>query len=142
LVEPVTGRCAFAVVLHVAALAPAEHGKRTPRPVVPDRYHATIIDSPRQARHALAYVLCNWRKHREHRAAFAREWRVDPFSSGIAFDGWKERAGEPLGFRPPPTYEPLIVWLPRCWLLREGWRRHGLIGLDETPRDLRPCPRR
>jgi hypothetical protein len=68
------------------------------------------------------------------RAGFARAWRVDPFSSAIAFDGWKERAGSPFGFRPPPTYEPLIVWLPRSWLLREGWRRHGLISARETPR--------
>jgi putative transposase len=35
-----------------------------------DRYHATQIRSPRQARNALAYVLNNWRKHREDRAAF------------------------------------------------------------------------
>ena len=33
--------------------------------VFPDRYHAEIIRSPRQARHALAYVLNNW----AHRAA-------------------------------------------------------------------------
>jgi hypothetical protein len=98
-----------------------------------DRYHSTIIHTPHQARHALAYVLCNWRKHREHRAAFARDWRVDPFSSAIAFDGWKERADALFGFRPPPTYESLVVWLPRSWLLREGWRRHGLISLREVP---------
>lgn len=29
------------------------------------RYHATAITSPRQARNALAYVLNNWRRHRE-----------------------------------------------------------------------------
>jgi hypothetical protein len=27
--------------------------------VFPDRYHAEIITSPRQARHALSYVLSN-----------------------------------------------------------------------------------
>src|SRR5205814_9644640 len=37
--------------------------------VFPDRYHAEIITSPRQARHSLAYVLANWRKHREDCAA-------------------------------------------------------------------------
>src|SRR5262245_11446493 len=33
--------------------------------VFPDRFHEEIIKSPRQARHALSYVLNNWRKHRE-----------------------------------------------------------------------------
>jgi SAM-dependent methyltransferase len=33
----------------------------------------------------------------------------------------------------PPTYEPLVVWPPRTWLLREGWRRHGLVRFDEVP---------
>ena len=48
--------------------------------VFADRYHAEIIDNRRQARHALAYVLNNWRRHDEHRKAVARTWRVDPFS--------------------------------------------------------------
>ena len=37
--------------------------------VFPDRYHAQIIRTPRQARHALAYVLNNWRKHGENKLA-------------------------------------------------------------------------
>jgi hypothetical protein len=37
--------------------------------VFPDRYHMEIITTPRQARHALAYVLNNWRKHREDKAS-------------------------------------------------------------------------
>ena len=24
-----------------------------------------------------------------------------------------------------PTYDPLVVYQPRTWLLREGWRRGG-----------------
>jgi len=31
-----------------------------------------------------------------------------------------------------PPYDPLIVWLPKTWLLREGWRRHGLVRMDEV----------
>jgi len=31
------------------------------------------------------------------------------------------------------TYQPMIVYLPKTWLLREGWRRHGLIRFDEVP---------
>jgi hypothetical protein len=25
------------------------------------------------------------------------------------------------------------VWLPKTWLFREGWKRHGLIGIREVP---------
>ncbi len=98
-----------------------------------DRFHQEIIETPRQARHALSYVLNNWRKHREDQAAFARPWRVDPFSTGVQFNGWKELETRDVMWRPPETYEGLIVWFPRTWLLSEGWRRHGLIHYDEVP---------
>ena len=64
--------------------------------VFADRYHAEIIETPRQARHALAYVLNNWRKHREDRGERARTWLVDPFSTGVLFAGWKELEGHEL----------------------------------------------
>src|SRR5439155_21133480 len=48
-----------------------------------DRYHAEEITSPRQARRALAYVLNNWRKHREDRDGVASTWNVDPFLSAV-----------------------------------------------------------
>ena len=35
--------------------------------VFSDRYHSEVITTPRRARHALAYVLNNWRKHGEDR---------------------------------------------------------------------------
>lgn len=59
--------------------------------VFPDRFHQEIITTPKQARHALAYVLNNWRKHGEDRWEFATGWNVDPYSTGAHFDGWKER---------------------------------------------------
>ena len=77
--------------------------------------------APRQVRNTLAYVMNNWRRHREDRGAFAR-WSIDPFSTAPSFEGWKERA-EPM----PASYRPLVVWEPRSWLLAVGWRRHGLI---------------
>ena len=61
---------------------------------------------------------------------------------GIAGNSNSERAiasaffGERLARRKPPTYQELIVWLPRTWLLRVGWRRHGLIRADEVPGPL------
>ena len=31
------------------------------------------------------------------------------------------------------TYQPLIVWHPKTWLLSEGWLRHGRIDALEVP---------
>ncbi|MCW5808186.1 MAG: hypothetical protein KIT31_37900 [Deltaproteobacteria bacterium] len=89
--------------------------------------------TPRQVRHALSYVLNNWRKHREDRAAVARAWNVDPFSTGALFTGWKEHAEQAVMWRWRASYDPLVVYRPRTWLLREGWRRHGLISFAEVP---------
>jgi REP element-mobilizing transposase RayT len=101
--------------------------------VFADRFHQEIIETPRQARNALAYVLNNWRKHREDRDGRATTWLVDPFSTGAGFNGWRELEGRDVMWRPPETYEGLIVWFPKTWLLSEGWRRYGLIGCTEVP---------
>jgi hypothetical protein len=101
--------------------------------VFPDRFHQEIITTPRQARHALSYVANNWRKHGEDRAARTRVWNVDPFSTGALFPGWTERVGQPLLWRWPKTYEPLLVYRPRSWLLRDGWAKAGPISFQETP---------
>jgi REP element-mobilizing transposase RayT len=100
--------------------------------VFPDRYHATVIGSPRQARNALAYVLNNWRRHREDRARETRGWQIDKYSSAIGFTGW---AGGTT-WQVPPDYEPLPVCTAQSWLLAEGWKRHGAIGIGETPGPL------
>lgn len=97
------------------------------------RYHATTITTPRQSRSALAYVLNNWRQHREDtRTAAAASARVDPYSTAIAFDGWKEHAR----FVRPARYTPLPRASPETWLLRIGWQRHGLISVREIPGPL------
>src|SRR5579862_3192678 len=102
------------------------NGKRRRGTVFPDRYHSKIINSRRGARHALAYVLNNWRKHRE---PLVREYAVDPFSTAIHFDGWRDLHA--TGF--PASYEPLPVWRPKTWLLRDGWRPYGLVATTERP---------
>ena len=107
--------------------------KRRRGTVFPDRFHQEIITSPKQARRALAYVLNNWRKHREDQHAFAQAWRIDPYSTGVLFDGWKEREDAAVYMPYRDTYLPLVVYLPKTWLLYEGWRRHGLIGFDYVP---------
>ena len=107
--------------------------------VFADRYHPEVITSPRQARHALAYVLNNWRKHREDAG---RSWNVDPFSSGCSFTGWKALEEQLVMWKLPPTYDAMIVWLPKTWLLTEGWRNHGRIGFREIPSSGTKRPRR
>ena len=63
----------------------------------------------------------------------ARAWRVDPFSSGAMFFGWKELEGSPVLWPLPPTYHPLLVLRPRTWLLRSWHRFHPLISVREVP---------
>jgi REP element-mobilizing transposase RayT len=104
--------------------------------VFPDRYHADAITAPRRARHAFAYVLNNWRRHREDAG---RPWRIDPYSSAIAFDGWR---GHERGFRLPRGHEALPVKYPTRRLLTDGWRRHGLIDPRERPGPRAPSDRR
>lgn len=98
------------------------------------RYHATQIKNPKQARHSLAYVLNNWRRHREdescERARFAK---LDPYASGLSFDGWAAPKLEV-----PADFTPLPVAEPQTWLLRVGWRQHGLIDPQEVPGPLQP----
>ena len=115
------------------AVGKARGGARRRGTVFPDRYHAEVITTPTQARHTLAYVLCNWRKHAEDRAGRAASWRVDPFSSALVFPDWAERLDQPTLWRGPPSYEPLLVFRPRTWLLATGWSRAGSISYDEVP---------
>ena len=86
-----------------------------------DRYHARALTTPRAVRHALVYVLFNFRKH------LHPVTEIDPCSSAPWFAGWRApHAAEATG--PPP------VAAARSWLARVGWRRHGLIGLHERPK--------
>ncbi len=124
---------------HLNAAMRVRTGKRRRGTVFADRYHTRSIRTPRQARNALAYVLNNWRKHRENRAPMSREhgWRLDPFSSAPTFTGWRDLDAATLAW--PVTYEPLPVWEPKTWLLREGWKKHGLISSTEIPSAKKPA---
>jgi putative transposase len=94
-----------------------------------DRYHLVVITSPTQARHALSYVLNNWRKHAEDGSGTL----VDPFSTGVLFAGWKELEHSGM-WRIPAGYEPIVVGSPRSWLLTKGWTRGGgAISAREVP---------
>ncbi|TAJ18719.1 MAG: hypothetical protein EPO68_07395 [Planctomycetota bacterium] len=104
-----------------------KHWGRTGQ-VFPDRFHVRTLRSPREVRRALAYVLHNARRH----GGFGNG--IDPYSSGPWFEGFTA-AGIARALRiefiramrmaPRPTCEA------RCWLLLHGWRRAGLIQVDE-----------
>jgi hypothetical protein len=84
-------------------------------PVFADRYHARPLATPLEVRRVIEYVLKNHRHHFGDRAA-----RFDPCSSAAWFDGWRSP--------PVPTNEAQpLVRPPKSWLLRVGWRRHGLL---------------
>ena len=97
-------------------------------PVLLGRYHVRALRTPREVRNALAYVLLNARKHWKERTRSAPPVRLDGASSGRWFKGWKS---EPRG----PTVGSVDrdVAFPRTWLLRSGWRRHGLVDPAEVP---------
>jgi len=109
-------------------------GKKRRGTVFPDRYHAVIIRSPRQARNNLAYVLNNWRRHGENKVPALAGWRIDLFSSAPSFDGYKDIDATSHAW--PETYRPLPVCKPKSWLLSTGWRKHGLLRSTEVPGPL------
>ena len=93
--------------------------------VFADRFHDRVLTSARQVRNALAYVLCNARKH--GRAPARRGW-LDPFSTAAGFEGWNDvtaRADERI---------VATTHAARTWLLRVGWQRAaGLLDVDHRP---------
>jgi REP element-mobilizing transposase RayT len=101
--------------------------------VFADRYHVEVITSPTRARHALSYVLNNWRHHHEDQRGLAATWLVDPFSSGISFPDWKELEDEAVMWPIRETYDPLMVRRPQSWLLCEGWKLRGSISARDVP---------
>jgi REP element-mobilizing transposase RayT len=95
--------------------------------VLDGRYHHRALRTPREVRAALAYTLLNARKHAGRPALVAPDsssW-IDPASSGRWFEGWAER--------PAPSADRPAVTRAQTWLLRAGWRRHGLIRSDGVP---------
>jgi REP element-mobilizing transposase RayT len=118
---------------HINALIVDDQGRRRRGSAFPDRYHVRILSTPTQVRNCISYVLNNWRHHGEDRGKRSRTWKIDPFSSAITFEGWKEREAEGGRFVQPPTFVSPLVWEPVTWLLRIGWRKRGLISAFEIP---------
>ncbi|BDG01274.1 hypothetical protein AMOR_02700 [Anaeromyxobacter oryzae] len=96
-----------------------------------DRYHARVLRTPREVRNALCYVLQNARRHSDVRRGIVEPGWIDPCSSGRWFEAWRgEHRAAP---RTDAVAEPPPVAAPRTWLLSTGWRRWGLIDVDEVP---------
>jgi REP element-mobilizing transposase RayT len=126
-----------------------------------DRYHAHVLRTPAEVRHALVYVLQNARKHGLPLTG------VDAYSSGAWFEGWEESATgaarreeivrrlerlmrertvlsrtargvrviqDAPGTARIPGESPRSRVQARTWLLRTGWIRHGRIRIGELPR--------
>jgi hypothetical protein len=93
-------------------------------PVLRDRYHLRVLRTPLEVRRALAYVLLNARKHLGRLAPPVGGF--DPASSGAWFDGWRSGIVAPRGSTAPFAR-------PLSWLLRAGWRRHGLLDPSDVP---------
>ncbi|HEX5099705.1 MAG TPA: hypothetical protein VFV94_09410 [Polyangiaceae bacterium] len=110
-------------------------------PLWADRWHGRALRTPREVRHGLVYVLANFRKHTVRGLPAPRG--LDPYSSAHWFDGFRE--WQPFSGRAPPLAfarawpeddEPLVT-TPRTWLARIGWRRRGLLSIDDQPAPAR-----
>ena len=100
-------------------------------PVLDGRYHHRSLRSPREVRRALAYVLLNARRHLAKSRGVSRSTTVhlDGASSARWFDGFRPEAASRF---PSATGAPEVA-RARTWLLRLGWRRHGLVDPSEVP---------
>lgn len=88
--------------------------------VFADRYHVHVLRTPRETRNAIAYVLRNAARHYGLRG-------IDPYSSGVWFDGWIRPATSSSTNVMNPSGVPPPTSAGDSWLLRAGWRKHGLI---------------
>jgi len=104
--------------------------------VFAERYSARELHSPRDVRNTRAYVMNNARRHHAQRGLEWEDGTVDPYSSWAWFDGWRDCPRELVELveevRAGPEAERPVAEA-HTWLLREGWRRHGLVRVDEVP---------
>jgi hypothetical protein len=100
-----------------------------------DRWFGRALKSPREVRSAFVYVLANFRKHAKHPLGAG----VDAFSSAWRFDGFRGFARGAALPRAGPRFHRafapcVVVSEAKTWLAATGWRRVGLIRVDEAPR--------
>jgi REP element-mobilizing transposase RayT len=91
--------------------------------VFADRYHARALRTPLEVRRVIEYVL----KNRAHHVGRHRAAAFDAYSSARWFDGWRSSRALELELDNGHDAGTPLVRPPRSWLLRIGWRRHGLL---------------
>jgi hypothetical protein len=92
--------------------------------VFADRYHAHVLETPREVRNALAYVFRNWKKHGVRREAS----EPDELSSARWFQGWRDYAA--CAIQKALGCSPIVE--ARTWLLGVGWSRAGPLVLAQV----------
>ncbi|HVW23753.1 MAG TPA: transposase [Polyangiaceae bacterium] len=97
--------------------------------VFADRYHARALRTPLEVRRALVYVLHN---HRHHQTGVGRPILFDPLSTAAHFVGFTPQLSR-LSHRRVARDAEAPVARARTWLLRVGWRRHGLLSMRDVP---------
>jgi len=113
--------------------------------VLEDRYHSHILKTPREVRNALCYLLRNNARHEAARST-DRVAGVDPYSSGMYFDGWRGYKPKPRAGPDPPPVAALAVGArrpqPACRRSLVAWSRapysmdqhHAMVALAGSPR--------
>ena len=91
-----------------------------------DRWHGRALRAPREVRTALAYLLFNARKHGE--IPFGLDgyastwWAADYFADPVYREGLAHFAQQ----RTAP------ITPAQTWLLREGWKKRGLLSSEDA----------
>ncbi len=96
--------------------------------VFADRYHDHILRTPREVRNAIGHVFQNGKEHAAEGCEVRVRQAMDTYTSAPWFDGFRETiVVRGIDSIERPTAEA------RTWLLRIGWRRHGLLSVHELP---------
>jgi putative transposase len=99
-----------------------------------ERYHRRDLTTPRQYRNALVYVTMNFRKHAPAGEKNARGRMLDGCSSAKWIDAWDDDAFRELVREHRARAGPRPTALPKTWIARVGWMRHGKLDPLESPR--------
>ena len=101
--------------------------------VLRERYHVRVLETPAEVRNCRAYVINNFRRHAAQAGRRVDKGWVDPLSSWAWFDGWRDL---PAGLARTAQREragPAPVAEAEGWMLRVGWRKRGLVSVNEVP---------
>jgi putative transposase len=101
--------------------------------VLADRFHARALRTPLEVNRVLSYMFGNFRKHAGETGRMM-VGVLDACSSAAWFDGWArpDAVTAALGLSSLVRTRPPVA-AARTWLLRVGFRRHGLVDPDAVP---------